>query len=99
MLFPSLREEHRLRIYENNVLTKISGPKIRMYQKEEENCIMRDLIIPTHHKMLLEGGQMKRGFLWQNVASTGDEMNAYKILIGERTAVPTVRTYSLYGQC
>jgi hypothetical protein len=26
-------------------------------------------------------------------------MNAYKILIGERTAVPTVRTYSLYGQC
>jgi hypothetical protein len=41
-----LREEHRLRVFENRVLRRISGPK-KDEVKVGENCIMKSFIICT----------------------------------------------------
>jgi hypothetical protein len=46
-----LKEEHRLRVFENNVLKKIFGPKRE--QDNEENCIMMNFIACILHIILL----------------------------------------------
>jgi hypothetical protein len=43
----TLREEHRLRVFENRVLRRILGPKAG------KDCIMRSLVTYTHHQILL----------------------------------------------
>ena len=57
----TLREEHRLRVFENRVLRRIFGPKRdgvtgewRKLHNEEsgENYIMRSLMICTAHPIL-----------------------------------------------
>jgi hypothetical protein len=40
----ALREEHRLRSFENNVLRGILGPKREKWREAEEDCIMRSFI-------------------------------------------------------
>ena len=47
----TLREEHRLRVFENRVLGRIFGPK-RDGVTERENYIMRSLMICTPHPIL-----------------------------------------------
>jgi hypothetical protein len=42
--FLTLREEHRLRVFENRVLRRIFGPK---RDETGENCIMRSFITCT----------------------------------------------------
>jgi hypothetical protein len=42
-----LREEHRLRLFENRVLRRIFGPKRDEVQASGENCIMRSFTICT----------------------------------------------------
>jgi hypothetical protein len=37
----TLRDEHRLRVFENRVLRRIFGPKRLKWQKTEENYLMR----------------------------------------------------------
>jgi hypothetical protein len=44
-----LREEHRLRVFENRVLGRIFGPK---GDEDGENFIMRSLMIYTPHPLL-----------------------------------------------
>jgi hypothetical protein len=48
----TLREEHRLRVFENRVLRKIFGPKRRKTDRGE-NCIMMNFIACILHRILL----------------------------------------------
>jgi hypothetical protein len=43
----TLREEHRLRVFENRVPRRIFGPKRDEVTGEKENCIMRSFVICT----------------------------------------------------
>jgi hypothetical protein len=45
--FLTLREEHRLRVFENMVLRRVLGPKRDEVTGERENCIMRGFLICT----------------------------------------------------
>jgi hypothetical protein len=42
-----LREEHRLRVFENRVLRRIFGPTRNEVREVGENCIMRSFITCT----------------------------------------------------
>jgi hypothetical protein len=46
-----LREERRLRVFENRVLRRIFGPKRDALKKSGENYITRSLMICTVHKI------------------------------------------------
>jgi hypothetical protein len=43
----TLREEHRLRVFENRVLSRIFGPKRDEVTRGWRNCIMRSFITST----------------------------------------------------
>jgi hypothetical protein len=43
----TLREEHRLRVFDNRVLRKIFGPKRGEIQEAGENCIIKSFITCT----------------------------------------------------
>jgi len=47
-----LREEHRLRVFENRVLRRISGSERDEVTGSGENYIMRSLMICTAHQIL-----------------------------------------------
>jgi hypothetical protein len=49
-----LREEHRLRVFENRVLRRIVGPKRDGLTGGGENYIMGSLMISTAHPVLCE---------------------------------------------
>jgi hypothetical protein len=46
----TLREEHRLRVFENRVLRRIFGPKKDKVTGEWRICTVRSFIICTHPK-------------------------------------------------
>jgi hypothetical protein len=48
----TLREEHRLGVFENRVL-RIFGPRGMKKWENEERCTMGSFIICTHHQILL----------------------------------------------
>jgi hypothetical protein len=48
----ALREEYRLRVYENRVLRRVFGPKRDEVTTERESYIMRTLMICTPHPVL-----------------------------------------------
>jgi hypothetical protein len=48
----TLREEHRLRVFENRVLRKIFGSKRDEVTGDGEDYTMRNLMICTHHQIL-----------------------------------------------
>jgi hypothetical protein len=48
----TLREEHRLRVFENRVLRRIFGPKRDEVTGSGEDYIMRNLMICTHLQIL-----------------------------------------------
>jgi len=47
-----LREERRLRVFENRMLRRIFGPMRDDVRVSGENCIMRSLKICTPHQIL-----------------------------------------------
>jgi hypothetical protein len=49
----TLREEHRLRVFENRVLREYLDLRGRKGQEAEEDCIMRSFITYTLHQALL----------------------------------------------
>jgi hypothetical protein len=53
----TLREEHRLRVFENRVLRRIFGPKRDEVKEGGENCILRNSMICT---LYIEGHEMGR---------------------------------------
>jgi hypothetical protein len=48
----TLREEHRLRVFENRVLRRLFGPKRDEVTRGGEDYISRNLMICTHHQIL-----------------------------------------------
>jgi hypothetical protein len=53
----TLREEHRLRVFENRVLRRIFGPK--RDEVTGEGCTMRNFIICTHPQ--ISSGKSSQG--------------------------------------
>jgi hypothetical protein len=49
----TLREEHRLRVFENRVLRRIFGPKRDEVTGNGGSCTMRSFIICTHPQISL----------------------------------------------
>jgi hypothetical protein len=49
----TLREEHGLRVFENRVLRRISGPERDEVIGEWRSCTMRNFIFRTHSQILL----------------------------------------------
>jgi hypothetical protein len=50
----TLREEHRVRVFENRVLRRVFGPKRDEVRGNGENCIMMSLVICTAYPILCE---------------------------------------------
>jgi hypothetical protein len=48
----TLREEQRLKVFENSVLRTIFGPKRDEATGNGEDCITRNLMTCTHHQIL-----------------------------------------------
>jgi len=48
----TLREVHRLRVFENRVLRRVFGPKRDEVTGNGENYIMRSLVISTPYRIL-----------------------------------------------
>jgi hypothetical protein len=49
----TLRENHRLRVFENRVLRRIFGLKRAEVRRDGRNCMMRSSIVCTLHQILL----------------------------------------------
>jgi hypothetical protein len=79
----TLREEHRLRVFENRVLRRIFGPK-----RDEVIGQWRKLHSGELHILHLSPdiiGQVKsRGMSWaRHVARMGEGRNVYRVLVGK----------------
>jgi hypothetical protein len=48
-----LREQHKLRVFENRVLKRIFGTEREKWQVAGEDCIMRSFIICTLHQNII----------------------------------------------
>jgi hypothetical protein len=79
----TLREEHRLRVFENRVLRRIFGPKRdevkgewrKLHNEELHNLYSSPNIIRT-----IKSRRMR----WaRHVARMGEKRNAYRILVGK----------------
>jgi hypothetical protein len=70
----TLREEHRLRVFENRVLRKIFGPK-----RDEVTGEWRKL----HDKELRDLYSSKKMKWAVHVARMGEKRNAYRLLVGK----------------
>jgi hypothetical protein len=71
-----LREEHRLRVFENTVLRRIFGPKSKTGCGG--NCIMMNFIACILYLILL------RGMRWAaHVAHLGEGRGVYRVLVGK----------------
>jgi hypothetical protein len=82
-LFLTLREEHRLRVFENRVLRRIFGPK-----RDEETGGWRKLHNEELHSLYSSPSIIRmiksRKMRWaEHVARMGEKMNAYRILVGK----------------
>jgi hypothetical protein len=80
----TLREEHRLRVFENRVLRRIFGPKREEVSEEwrkmhnEELC---DLYCSPSIIRIIKSRRIR----WEgHVARMGEKRNAYRLLVGKR---------------
>jgi hypothetical protein len=66
-----IKEEHRLRVFENGVPRKIFGHKRDEVTGTGENCIMRSFVICTPQQILF-GSSKSGGIRWaRHVAHVG----------------------------
>jgi hypothetical protein len=77
----TLREEHRLRVFENRVLRRIFGPKrgaVTGKWRELHNEELRDLYSSISIIRIIKSRR------WAgHVARLGDKRNAYRLLVGK----------------
>jgi hypothetical protein len=79
----TLREEHRLKMFENRVLRRIFGPKrdeMTQEWRKLHNEQLHDLYSPQSIIRIIKP-RMKR--LAGHVARMGEKMNAYRLLVGK----------------
>jgi hypothetical protein len=79
----TLREEHRLRVFENRVLRGIFGPKrdeVTGEWRKLHNEELRDLYSSPHISRIIRS----KGMRWAgHVARMGKKRNAYRLLVGK----------------
>jgi hypothetical protein len=79
----NIREEHRLRVFENRVLRRIFGPKrdeVTGESRKLHNEELRDLYCLPSVIRMIESGRIR----WAgHVARMGDKRNAYRLLVGK----------------
>jgi hypothetical protein len=78
----ALREEHRLRVFENRVLRRIFGPKkdVTGEWRKLHNEELHDLYASASIIRITKSRRMK----WAgNVAPMGEKQNAYRLLVGK----------------
>jgi hypothetical protein len=75
----TLREEHRLRVFESRVLRRIFGPKTGGWRKLHIKELDNLYCCPSLNRMI-----KSRRMGWaRHVARMGEKMNAYRILVGK----------------
>jgi len=77
----TLREERKLRVFENRVLRRIFGPKMDEVTGKGENYIMRSLIIVLLAEYC-SGTESRRMRLAGHVARMGKRRGVYRVLVG-----------------
>jgi hypothetical protein len=81
--FLTLREEHRLRVFENRVLRRISGPKTDEVRREWKKLHSGEL----HHLYpspdIIRQIKSRRMRWVGNVARIGEGRNMYRVLVGK----------------
>jgi hypothetical protein len=79
----TLREEHRLRVFENKVLRRIFGPKrdeVAAGRRKLHNEELRDLFSSPSIVRIIKSRRMR----WaRHVARMGEKRNAYRLLVGK----------------
>jgi hypothetical protein len=87
----TLREEHRLRVFDNKVLRRVFGPKRdevtggwrKLYNEE-----LRDLYSSSINRIM-----KSRRMRWAgHVARMGEKRNAYRLLVGNPEATRKTKT-------
>ena len=85
----TLREERRLKIYENRVLRRIFGPKRGGVTRELEklhNEELKDLYSSSDIVRVIKSRRMR----WvEYVARMGDSRDVYRVLVGENRGKET----------
>jgi hypothetical protein len=80
---PTLREEHRLRVFENRVLSRILGPKrdeVTAEWRKLHNEVLRDLYSSSSIIRIMKSRRMR----WAgHVARMGEKRYAYRLLVGK----------------
>jgi hypothetical protein len=78
-----LREEHRVRVFENRVLRRLFGPKRDKVTGEWRKLHNEELrILYSCPNIIRNIKSMRMGWV-EHVARMGDERNVFKVLIGK----------------
>jgi hypothetical protein len=80
---PTLREEHTLRVFENRVLRRISGPKrveVTGGWRKQHNEELHNLYSSPNIIRIIKSMRMR----WAgHVARMGEKKNVYRLLVGK----------------
>jgi hypothetical protein len=79
----TLREEHRLRVFENRVLRRIFGPKRDEVTEEWRKLDNEELHILYSSPNIIRQIKSRRMRWAGHVARMGEERNVYRVLMGK----------------
>jgi hypothetical protein len=79
----TLKEEHRLRVFENRVLRRIFGPKRDEVTGEWRKLHSEELHILYSSPNIIRQIKSRRMRWAEHVARMGEERNLYRVLMGK----------------